>query len=92
MLHATRASDPLPGPLTEDRKIEARDSTKKVEFSKALEMLAPMLIPPDWLELAASNLTGVQLSLNCHFYQETCCKASIAELKPQRNMWARRHE
>jgi hypothetical protein len=89
MLRSPRASDPLLGPLTEDRR-KARDSTKKVELSNPLEILALMLIPPEWLVLAASNLTGVQLFSELSFLPgNLLSKASLAELKTQRNMRAR---
>jgi len=41
--------------------IKARDHDKKVEISNALEILVPIVAPPELLVLAASNLTGIQL-------------------------------
>jgi hypothetical protein len=46
------------------------DGSKRVELSNALEILAPIVAPLEWLVLAASNLTGVRLFSELSFLLE----------------------
>jgi hypothetical protein len=62
-------------------RIKAADHDKKVEISNALEMLAPIVAPLEYLVLAALNLTGIQLfselsflTVNALFKAEAGCR------------------
>ena len=79
---STRASDPLPGLLTVSNRIKARDHDKKVEISIALEILAPIVAPLEYLVLAASNLTGIQLFSELSFLTVNALFKAQAPLDP----------
>jgi hypothetical protein len=69
-------------------RIKAADHDKKVEISNALEMLAPIVAPLEYLVLAALNLTGIQLfselsflTVNALFKAETGAVRSNQDLQ-----------
>jgi hypothetical protein len=66
MLHSTGDAA---GPLTAYRRSKTRNGKNRVELSNALEILTPMVNPPDESAAAALNLTVFGFHLNWHFYQ-----------------------